>query len=111
MRVDEPRSRPAKNAFRMIDLPVEMVQLTRILGTQRTDRAVGSIRSPVLTARSGSVAATNRHSIAKAFDSISKKIRPMAPTGLRSEEHTSELQSLMRISYAVFCLTKKKYSN
>src|SRR3546814_2921591 len=27
----------------------------------------------------------------------------------RSEEHTSELQSLMRISYAVFCLTKKKH--
>src|SRR3546814_9658378 len=27
--------------------------------------------------------------------------------GLRSEEHTSELQSLMRISYAVFCLKKK----
>src|SRR3546814_1413764 len=27
----------------------------------------------------------------------------------RSEEHTSELQSLMRISYAVFCLTKKMY--
>src|SRR3546814_3366565 len=30
------------------------------------------------------------------------------PAGLRSEEHTSELQSLMRISYAVFCLKKKK---
>src|SRR3546814_12179711 len=29
-------------------------------------------------------------------------------TGQRSEEHTSELQSLMRISYAVFCLKKKK---
>src|SRR3546814_5608857 len=29
----------------------------------------------------------------------------------RSEEHTSELQSLMRISYAVFCLKKKKQSN
>src|SRR3546814_9982558 len=29
------------------------------------------------------------------------------PTALRSEEHTSELQSLMRISYAVFCLKKK----
>src|SRR3546814_9206289 len=28
---------------------------------------------------------------------------------MRSEEHTSELQSLMRISYAVFCLKKKKY--
>src|SRR3546814_5034686 len=29
------------------------------------------------------------------------------PMGFRSEEHTSELQSLMRISYAVFCLKKK----
>src|SRR3546814_1044732 len=44
--------------------------------------------------------------------------KPVAPNGLqieiwsrgksRSEEHTSELQSLMRISYAVFCLKKKK---
>src|SRR3546814_8682249 len=38
-----------------------------------------------------------------------------APAGaavlLRSEEHTSELQSLMRISYAVFCLKKKQYIN
>src|SRR3546814_5032744 len=34
---------------------------------------------------------------------------PRAPVGVqRSEEHTSELQSLMRISYAVFCLKKKK---
>src|SRR3546814_10564677 len=33
--------------------------------------------------------------------------RPQKPH--RSEEHTSELQSLMRISYAVFCLKKKKY--
>src|SRR3546814_7387791 len=31
--------------------------------------------------------------------------------GERSEEHTSELQSLMRISYAVFCLKKKKQTN
>src|SRR3546814_3378328 len=31
-----------------------------------------------------------------------------AAAGIRSEEHTSELQSLMRISYAVFCLKKKK---
>src|SRR3546814_1869016 len=39
-------------------------------------------------------------------------INPVSFTGLllagRSEEHTSELQSLMRISYAVFCLKKKK---
>src|SRR3546814_2390080 len=32
----------------------------------------------------------------------------MKPDAWRSEEHTSELQSLMRISYAVFCLKKKK---
>src|SRR3546814_981189 len=35
----------------------------------------------------------------------------MALKWARSEEHTSELQSLMRISYAVFCLTKKKNTN
>src|SRR3546814_9698724 len=33
---------------------------------------------------------------------------PFTPDDLRSEEHTSELQSLMRTSYAVFCLKKKK---
>src|SRR3546814_8602671 len=32
---------------------------------------------------------------------------PAPKSGARSEEHTSELQSLMRISYAVFCLKKK----
>src|SRR3546814_5281476 len=34
--------------------------------------------------------------------------RHLSVHGRRSEEHTSELQSLMRISYAVFCLKKKK---
>src|SRR3546814_2840690 len=33
---------------------------------------------------------------------------PESDAEMRSEEHTSELQSLMRISYAVFCLKKKK---
>src|SRR3546814_1365456 len=36
---------------------------------------------------------------------------PHQPLRSRSEEHTSELQSLMRISYAVFCLKKKKTKN
>src|SRR3546814_10331101 len=36
---------------------------------------------------------------------------PYAAIGSRSEEHTSELQSLMRISYAVFCLKKKNTKN
>src|SRR3546814_10487441 len=37
--------------------------------------------------------------------------RMLAYQSVRSEEHTSELQSLMRISYAVFCLKKKKKKN
>src|SRR3546814_6599386 len=42
---------------------------------------------------------------------VSAKCTPLPysiTVSMRSEEHTSELQSLMRISYAVFCLKKKK---
>src|SRR3546814_3109879 len=41
------------------------------------------------------------------FDSREQKKGPPVQEGFRSEEHTSELQSLMRSSYAVFCLKKK----
>src|SRR3546814_3747359 len=44
----------------------------------------------------------------KAGVSIEALADDIARRGIRSEEHTSELQSLMRSSYAVFCLTKKK---
>src|SRR3546814_9973104 len=40
------------------------------------------------------------------FDKVKARSNPVP--AVRSEEHTSELQSLMRISYAVFCLKKKK---
>src|SRR3546814_2011996 len=46
--------------------------------------------------------------------SLARRREPVATAYLvllRSEEHTSELQSLMRISYAVFCLKKKKKRN
>src|SRR3546814_10436899 len=52
--------------------------------------------------------------IAAAMRSASASLRRILETvapsvsAARSEEHTSELQSLMRISYAVFCLKKKK---
>src|SRR3546814_4412014 len=39
---------------------------------------------------------------------VARRAERMAMLDARSEEHTSELQSLMRISYAVFCLKKKK---
>src|SRR3546814_2325349 len=40
----------------------------------------------------------------------SPRIHTSRSPWVRSEEHTSELQSLMRISYAVFCLKKKKHN-
>src|SRR3546814_4798764 len=47
-------------------------------------------------------------------DMLGHPLAQLVPPGvgdmIRSEEHTSELQSLMRISYAVFCLKKKKYN-
>src|SRR3546814_2417791 len=36
-----------------------------------------------------------------------RRLQPIGQSGIRSEAHTSELPSLMRISYAVFCLKKK----
>src|SRR3546814_9021030 len=58
------------------------------------------------------VGGLNHQAYARCFDrhgvrlTISKRV-----VAARSEEHTSELQSLMRISYAVLCLKKKKYKN
>src|SRR3546814_15748529 len=50
---------------------------------------------------------THRRASALIAGHAATAIGPVSTTG-RSEEHTSELQSLMRISYAVFCLKKKK---
>src|SRR3546814_5802306 len=49
-----------------------------------------------------------RHEGAGDRPRLAAEDRPGPDPGGRSEEHTSELQSLMRISYAVFCLKKKK---
>src|SRR3546814_5174940 len=46
--------------------------------------------------------------IVDAISLIDQTVQSFYDLGLRSEEHTSELQSLMRISYAVFCLKNKK---
>src|SRR3546814_6402369 len=50
---------------------------------------------------------TSHWRFARSFACSRHVLRP----GRRSEEHTSELQSLMRISYAVFCLKKNKKQN
>src|SRR3546814_6914686 len=46
--------------------------------------------------------------VSAAAKTKSRAAADLISTMIRSEEHTSELQSLMRISYAVFCLKKKK---
>src|SRR3546814_1576168 len=48
-----------------------------------------------------------RKSACLAGEDLEARVPRFAACRIRSEEHTSELQSLMRISYAVFCLKKK----
>src|SRR3546814_4798608 len=62
---------------------------------------------PVATAFYNSMSAIFPKGEAFFIDSV-RAFRDGAPPQLRSEEHTSELQSLMRNSYAVFCLKNKK---
>src|SRR3546814_1572132 len=61
-----------------------------------------SCTAVVACARAQAVSASCRRRSA-----ASSSIPAISPAAKRSEEHTSELQSLMRISYAVFCLKKK----
>src|SRR3546814_8218420 len=63
----------------------------------------------VITGRDGHSSATHRgvNAISAAAELV-LELERIAAGFRRSEEHTSELQSLMRISYAVFCLKKKK---
>src|SRR3546814_10919435 len=59
--------------------------------------------------RKGSCGPSSPHPARKRVDDErSTPRRSVGASAQRSEEHTSELQSLMRISYAVFCLKKKK---
>src|SRR3546814_9414059 len=59
--------------------------------------AVGGVRAGIAVAASA------------AFATVAACGHAFAAVGIRSEEHTSELQSLMRNSYAVFCLKKQTY--
>src|SRR3546814_7142997 len=83
------------------------------IGTNRLSRAAAELLVEV-----GGAISTLPNPIAMRghTDSLPYNPRPGTPQGmnnwiLRSEEHTSELQSLMRISYAVLCLKKKNKEN
>src|SRR3546814_2657541 len=82
-------------------------QLSQCSGKRRVNQITpGTIASHVIpldnSQTAGSHAATSRSDRRTSMNMV------MALATPRSEEHTSELQSLMRISYAVFCLKKKK---
>src|SRR3546814_974738 len=80
--------------------------LFRSPGSRRPDHV---LRQPGLRRSAKAASPSRRSSLASTFFQISGAAAAQASRGLcRSEEHTSELQSLMRISYAVFCLKKKK---
>src|SRR3546814_2141297 len=78
--------------------------LTRDLQQFGAIRAVGHHRAAL---PSGFVMVRISSSISAAMRPVNARFRDGSSPDRRSEEHTSELQSLMRISYAVFCLKKK----
>src|SRR3546814_6207458 len=74
-----------------------------LLESGRPEEAIPPLRKAVTNSRSQPlISATLGHALIATEDPANY------PEAERSEEHTSELQSLMRISYAVFCLKKKK---
>src|SRR3546814_3569462 len=89
------------------------------MGSSNETSAFGNVISP-WRRNDGGVSGKNGAPLAPGGSSggssaaIAARLCPAATgtdTGGRSEEHTSELQSLMRNSYAVFCLKKKKQTN
>src|SRR3546814_2311699 len=78
---------------------ISVPEVTLILSG--TDRPRVSVGKPCSLSR---LTFSSFHS----FTRVVKQTEPGGTNSCRSEEHTSELQSLMRISYAVFCLKKKK---
>src|SRR3546814_8478530 len=75
-------------------------------------RYVAVVGDRPLTLRAGVDNVANKRYWASAFDSFRPDLQQGAPRTFkaRSEEHTSELQSLTRTSYAVFCLQKNNIS-
>src|SRR3546814_3767269 len=103
-----------KNGLR--EEPVSLCSRPGRRGGRRSAAQDASASSPgrSSSAPPSSIAAETSPALARIFASIWAAIsvfslrKDLAFSRPRSEEHTSELQSLMRISYAVFCLKKKK---
>src|SRR3546814_7988857 len=76
-------------------------------GASMSPSDAGSIPAPLRIANMSSRVASGAGSRQSAAKSAATAVSAAPMRSARSEEHTSELQSLMRISYAVFCLKKK----
>src|SRR3546814_4878417 len=106
-----------------VRLPREFEQLAFSVGIEDWIRAVFACNQYVDTQAPWALRKTDPErmravlmTLFRAVRTLAIAIRPVAPAAadklldqMRSEEHTSELQSLMRISYAVFCLKKKTH--
>src|SRR3546814_2868991 len=82
-----------------------------VVGQAANDRRGAQIRQAMLVAQQGKQHFRIEEAAAVQERKDEVGHRPIEQRGIRSEEHTSELQSLMRISYAVFCLKKQKQTN
>src|SRR3546814_10371435 len=84
---------------------------TTLFRSDRSRRGAGDLEHELAADRLGELvggAHDDQEGAGAADDAILVVVVEIVDRGERSEEHTSELQSLMRISYAVFCLKKKK---
>src|SRR3546814_6512481 len=83
--------------------------MDRLLSAMKAAAEPTRLRLLVLCAHADLTVTDLVHILGQSQPRLSRHLKLLAEAGLldRSEEHTSELQSLMRISYAVFCLKKK----
>src|SRR3546814_2015845 len=82
-------------------------ELETLLGPTLVERTRRVVRFTAL----GNAIVEKAHRVLREAEELADMAAAAAAPLVRSEEHTSELQSLMRISYAVFCLNKKKNTN
>src|SRR3546814_7696655 len=88
------------------DLPWSMCAMIEKLRM----RSIGAVMRAALAENTGLCKGAKRYANSLPHPA-SKHFTPAGAVNHRSEEHTSELQSLMRISYAVFCMKKKKQTH
>src|SRR3546814_1165802 len=97
---------PYTTLFRSRFAAIDLFDLSRTAGSELSDEALRQLCE--VPRRFICDWSRRRHRKTDTFLHDRKAFHDTLPSVQRSEEHTSELQSLMRISYAVFCLKKKK---